>query len=102
MYFLCATVSHLFLSNVITKRTIHLAIINNHLYSAIMRVAIILLLSLLGVEADTKAAQNENILLSKVKYLTLRDGQFTKARRVSPVPQVRKFSERFVLALILD
>jgi hypothetical protein len=42
------------------------------------------LLLLLGIcEADA-----QKMLLSKVKTLTLRNGEMTKGRRVEPIPQV--------------
>lgn len=41
------------------------------------------------LELAAGAGGYEKILLSNVKSLTLRDGQLTKARRLSPIPQLK-------------
>lgn len=57
-----------------------------------MRLTSILAPALLALAASSpaEAARNprDSALLSNVKTLTLRKGQMTAARRVSPIPQV--------------
>ncbi|KAF9631366.1 putative duf1183 domain protein [Lasiodiplodia theobromae] len=55
-----------------------------------MRLSSFLAPALLALAAsETAEAARDSVLLSKIKSLTLRNGQKTTARRVSPIPQLK-------------